>query len=150
MPFFTRSALFASSLCTTVESRGSSTATMCRTSWWYPLSAICVRRGGPGMPQGGCPRGRAVAEGEDGRGHAGDPGQRAESLVDRSVQRSAMVRAGVSARSWRWCSNNLKEQIPRATSPRLANRGRQPAHGITESLGKGLIPAFNVRTAHSQ
>jgi hypothetical protein len=37
MPFFTRSALFGSSLCTTVESRGSSTATMCRTSWWYPF-----------------------------------------------------------------------------------------------------------------
>jgi hypothetical protein len=76
-PFFTRSALFASSLCTTVEKRGSSTATMCRTSWWCPLSALGARRAAPGMSQRGCQRSRAVAQGEEGRGHGGDLRRRA-------------------------------------------------------------------------
>ena len=33
-------------------------------------------------------------------------------MVDRSVQRLAMVRAGVSAWSWRWCFNNIKNNYP--------------------------------------
>ena len=76
----------------------------------YPLSALGARRAGPGMP-----RRRMPEESHCGsRRRCARPWRRswAKSLVDRSLQRSAMVRAGESAWSWRRCFNNIKNNYP--------------------------------------